>query len=138
MLPLSAALPSDSPWVRQPEVLTSLRGLLEEQPRPANYAQVLNAASSFQRLMQEPAMRDQVLAGLNDTNPEVQRAAVRVCLEHFLGNAQTAPLVKTAFANLNPQGMGMFVEEVGDPKFLKPALRHCGWGCVAGSGLHPE
>ena len=132
VLPLLAALPSDSPWGRQPEVLASLRGLLEEQPRPANYAQVLNAASSFQRLMQEPAMRDQVLAGLSDANPEVQRAAVRVCLEHFLGNAQTAPLVKTAFANLNPQGMGVFVEEVGDPKFLS---RHLG---VAGGAVSQD
>src|ERR1700722_7081426 len=132
VLPLLAALPGNSPWGQQPEVLASLRGLLEQQPRPANYAQVLNAASSFQRLMQEPAMRDQVLAGLNDPNPEVQRAAVRVCLEHFLNNAQTAPLVKTAFANLNPQGMGVFVEEVGDPKFLS---RHLG---VAGGAVSQD
>jgi HEAT repeat protein len=123
VLPLLAALPGNSPWAQQPEVLASLRGLLEEQPRPANYAQVLNAASSFQPLMQEPAIRDQVLAGLNDHNREVQRAAVRVCLEHFLGNPQTASLVKTAFADLNPQGMSVFVEEVGDPKFLS---RHLG------------
>jgi HEAT repeat protein len=132
VLPLLAALPSDSPWGQQPEVLASLRGLLEQQPRPANYAQVLNAASSFQRLMQEPDMRQQILAGLNDPNPEVQRAAVRVCLEHFLGDARTAGLVKTAFANLNTQGMSVFVEEVGDPKFL---ARHLG---VAGGAVSQD
>ena len=47
VLPLLAALPSDSPWTTQPEVIGGLRALLEQQPRPANYAQVLNAASSF-------------------------------------------------------------------------------------------
>ena len=132
VLPLLAALPNNSPWGQQPEVLASLRELLEEQPRPANYAQVLNAASSFQRLMQEPEMRQQILAGLNDPSPEVQRAAVRVCLEHFLGDPQTAGLVKTAFTNLNAQGMGVFVEEVGDPKFL---ARHLG---VAGGAVSQD
>jgi HEAT repeat protein len=132
VLPLLAALPSNSPWGQQPEVLASLRGMLEQQPRPANYAQVLNAASSFQRLMQEPEMRQQILAGLADPSPEVQRAAVRVCLEHFLGDPQTAGLVKTAFANLNIQGMSVFVEEVGDPKFL---ARHLG---VAGGAVSQD
>ena len=132
VLPLLAALPSNSPWGQQPEVLASLRGMLEQQPRPANYAQVLNAASSFQRLMQEPEMRQLILAGLNDPSPEVQRAAVRVCLEHFLGDPQTAGLVKTAFANLNIQGMSVFVEEVGDPKFL---ARHLG---VAGGAVSQD
>ena len=84
VLPLLAALPDDSPWEQQTEVQEALRSLLERQPRPANYAQVLNAASSFQSLMQDPALREQVLAGLNDPNPDVERAAVRVSLEHFL------------------------------------------------------
>ena len=38
VLPMLAALPSDSPWATQPEVLGGLRALLEQQPRPANYA----------------------------------------------------------------------------------------------------
>ena len=132
VLPLLAALPSDSPWAQQPEVLGGLRALLEEQPRPANYAQVLNAASSFKSLMRETDLQQQVLAGLNDPNPEVQRAAVRVSLEHFLADPAMEPLVKTAFAHLNPSGMGVFLEEVSDPKFLN---RHAG---VSGGAISQD
>jgi hypothetical protein len=123
VLPLLAALPSDSPWATQPEVLAGLRALLEQQPRPANYAAVLNAASSFKNLMHEKALQQQVLSGLNDPNPDIQRAAIRVSLEHFLADPQTAPLVKTAFANLDPSANGIFLEEVADPKFMN---RHFG------------
>ncbi len=132
VLPLLAALPSDSPWAQNPEVLGGLRALLEEQPRPANYAQVLNAASSFKALMRETDLQQQVLAGLNDPNPEVQRAAVRVSLEHFLGDPSMEPMVKTAFAHLNPSGMGVFLEEVGDPKFMN---RHAG---VSGGAISQD
>ena len=69
VLPLLAGLPEDSPWEQQTEVLEALRSLLQRQPRPANYARVLNAASSFKSLMQEPALREQVLAGLDDPSP---------------------------------------------------------------------
>ena len=132
VLPLLAALPSDSPWAQQPEVLGGLRALLEEQPRPANYAQVLNAASSFKTLMRETDLQQQVLAGLNDPNPEVQRAAVRVSLEHFLADPATAPQVKAAFAHLNPSAVGVFLEEVGDPKFMN---RHAG---VSGGAISQD
>jgi HEAT repeat protein len=132
VLPLLAALPSDSPWAQNPEVLGGLRALLEEQPRPANYAQVLNAASSFKTLMRETDLQQQVLAGLNDPDPEVQRAAVRVSLEHFLADPSMEPVVKTAFAHLNPSGMGVFLEEVGDPKFMN---RHAG---VSGGAISQD
>ena len=132
VLPLLAALPSDSPWAQQPEVLGGLRALLEEQPRPANYAQVLNAASSFKTLMRETDLQQQVLAGLNDPNPEVQRAAVRVSLEHFLADPATAPQVKAAFAHLSPSAVGVFLEEVGDPKFMN---RHAG---VSGGAISQD
>jgi hypothetical protein len=132
VLPLLAALPSDSPWAHQPEVLGGLRALLEEQPRPANYAQVLNAASSFKTLMRETDLQQQVLAGLNDPDPEVQRAAVRVSLEHFLADPATEPLVKTAFAHLNPSAVGVFLEEVSDPKFMN---RHAG---VSGGAISQD
>ena len=114
------------------EVLGGLRALLEEQPRPANYAQVLNAASSFRSLMRETDLQQQVLAGLNDPNPEVQRAAVRVSLEHFLADPSMEPVVKTAFAHLNPSGMEVFLEEVGDPKFMN---RHAG---VSGGAISQD
>ena len=132
VLPLLAALPSDSPWTTQPEVIGGVRTLLEEQPRPANYAQVLNAASSFKSLMREPALQQQVLAGLNDPNPEVQRAAVRVSLEHFLADPQTVPLVKTAFGELNASATKILLEEVGDPKFMN---RHAG---VSGGAISQD
>jgi hypothetical protein len=132
VLPLLAALPSDSPWAQQSEVLGGLRALLEEEPRPANYAQVLNAASSFKTLMRETDLQQQVLAGLNDPNPEVQRAAIRVSLEHFLADPATEPLVKTAFAHLDPSAVGVLLEEVGDPKFMN---RHAG---VSGGAISQD
>ena len=132
VLPLLAALPSNSPWTTQPEVIGGVRTLLEQQPRPANYAQVLNAASSFKSLMREPSLQQQVLAGLNDPNPEVQRAAVRVSLEHFLADPQTLPLVKTAFGEMNASATKILLEEVGDPKFMN---RHAG---VSGGAISQD
>ena len=132
VLPLLAGLPEKSPWEQQNKVLEALRSLLQRQPRVANYARVLNAASSFKSLMQEPALRGQVLAGLDDPNPEVERAALRVSLEHFLSNPETASLVKTAFANLHSSARGILIEEVGDPKFM---LRHLG---VAGGAVSQD
>ncbi len=132
VLPMLAALPSDSPWTTQPEVLAGLRTLLEQQPRPANYASVLNAASSFRTLMRETDLQQQVLSGLNDPNPEVQRAAVRVSLEHFLADPQTQPMVKTAFAHLDPSATSVLLEEVGDPKFMN---RHAG---VSGGAISQD
>jgi hypothetical protein len=82
--------------------------------------------------MQEPDMREQVLAGLNDQSPDVQRAAVRVSLEHFVSDPQTAPLVKTAFANLNASALNILMEEVGNPTFLS---RHLG---VAGGAVSQD
>jgi len=132
VLPLLAGLPDTSPWEQQTEVEEALRSLLERQPRPANYAQVLNAASSFKNLMHETALREQLFAGLDDPSPDVQRAALRVSLEHFLTNPETAPLVKTAFANLHSSARGILIEEVGDPRFM---LRHLG---VAGGALSQD
>ena len=132
VLPLLAALPDDSRWEQETEVREALRSLLGRQPRVANYAKVLNAASSFKGLMQEPALRAQVLAGLNDADPDVQRAAVRASLEHFLNNPETAPLVKTAYANLNSPARGILIEEAGNPKFLR---RHLG---VSGGAISQD
>src|SRR5208282_637834 len=110
----------------------ALRSLLERQPRPANYAQVLNAASSFKSLMHETALREQLFAGLDDPSPDVQRAALRVSLEHFLTNPETAPLVKTAFAHLRSSARAILIEEVGNPRFMR---RHLG---VAGGAVSQD
>jgi HEAT repeat protein len=122
VLPLLAALPQDSAWEQQASVQDALRSLLEEKPRPKNYAQVLDAASSFTILMHEPKLQEQVLSGLHSFNPDIQRAAIRVSFEHFLSDPQTAPAVKTAFANLNTSALGILLEEAGNPQFLKRRL----------------
>jgi hypothetical protein len=122
VLPLLAALPEKSAWQQQTAVQDALRAGLEQKPRPANYAQVLDAASSFTGLMQEPKLQGQVLAGLKSFDPEVQRASVRICFEHFLRDPQSAEAVKTAFANMNDSALGVFMEEAGNPQFLKRRL----------------
>ena len=122
VLPLLAVLPSGSSWEKQTEVQDALRAMLEQRPRPANYAQVLTAASSFPDLIREPKLQDQVLSGLRSFTPEIQRAAVQVALEHFMEDPQAEPAVKTAFANMNAAALGIFLEEVGNPVFLKRRL----------------
>jgi hypothetical protein len=47
---------------------------------------------------------------------------VRICFEHFLGDPQTEPAVKAAFANLNNSALGIFLQEAGNPQFLKRRL----------------
>jgi len=96
--------------------------MLEQKPRPANYAQVLDAASSFTSLMREPKLQEQVLAGLHSFSADVQRAAVQVSLEHFLNDPETAATVKSEFANLNNSALNILLEEVSNPKFLKRRL----------------
>jgi len=122
VLPLLSVLPEKSPWQKETDVQGALRAMLEQRPRPANYAQILDAASSFPSLMHEPKLQEQVLAGLHSFNPDIQRAAIRVSFEHFLGDPQTEPAVKTAFASLNVSALGIFMEEAGNPQFLKKRL----------------
>ncbi len=101
VLPLLAALPDNSVWEQQASVQKAVRSMLQEEPQPKNYAQVLDAASSFKNLMRDPDLQKQVLTALRSFDPEVQRAALRVCFEHFLNDPQAALAVKTAFADLN-------------------------------------
>ncbi|HEY6274679.1 MAG TPA: hypothetical protein VIX19_22065, partial [Terriglobales bacterium] len=126
VLPLLAALPADSPWGAEPEVLAALRLSLERQPRPANYASVLDAASGFNALVQDPRLRDQMFAGLSDPDPNVQRAAIRICLEHFLPDAQLSARVAQEFARLGSSGRAILIEEVSDPEFMRSHLAVAG------------
>ena len=119
VLPMLAALPSDSVWERQTDVESALRSMLEEEPQPPNFGQVLDAASSFSNLMRDPALQKQVLDGLDSPMPDTQRAAVRISLEHFLSDPKTAPAVKSAFAKLNSAGLRILMEEASNPQFLK-------------------
>ncbi len=122
VLPLLAVLPENSAWEQETSVQDQLRTMLEEKPRPKNYAQILDAASSFSVLMREPKLQEQVLAGLHSFNPDVQRAALRVCFEHFLSDPQSAQAVKAAFADLNTSALGILMQEASNPEFLKRRL----------------
>lgn len=119
VLPLLAALPANSAWEQQAEVQDALRSMLARRPRPENYGQVLDAASSFDALMNDPDIQEQVFAGLHSENPAVERAAVQICLERFLNNPATAPTVKTEFSNLSNPALRILFEAAGNPQFLK-------------------
>jgi hypothetical protein len=122
VLPLLATLPEGSVWEKQMDVQDALRSMLEQRPHPANYAQILDASSSFAGLMHDPKLQEQVLAGLHSFTPEVQRVAIQVSLEHFVGDPQTEAAVKSAYANMNNAALGIFLEEVSNPQFLKRRL----------------
>jgi hypothetical protein len=119
VLPLLASLPEKSPWQQEASVEGALRAMLVASPRPKNYGQVLDAASSFTSLMREPMLEKQVLEGLNSFDTDVARAAIRICFEHFLTDPNAAATVKTAFANMNDSALQVFMEEAGNPQFLK-------------------
>lgn len=123
VLPLLAGLPVNSIWKQQADVQDALRSNLERTPRPKeNYAEFLEAASSFDSLMHETKIREEVLEGLGDYDPAVQRASVQICLEHFLDDPQTETQVKTAFSSLNNSAVRILLEEAGNPQFLKRRL----------------
>lgn len=125
-LPLLAVLPADSAWSREPGVLNALRSMLESQPRAANYGAVLDAASGFNTLLQDPKLRDRMFAALSDSDPDVQRAAIRISLEHFLPDPQTAPRVAQEFGKLGSSARSILIEEVSEPKFMQRHLNVSG------------
>ncbi|HEX4808553.1 MAG TPA: HEAT repeat domain-containing protein [Bryobacteraceae bacterium] len=131
VLPLLASLPSDSPWITQPQVVASLRALLERTPRPANYAEALTAAASFPELMQEPRIRTQVLDGAKDPDRDVQRASIQIALER-LSNPQEAGSAAQILSQLGTSQRSVFIELVSDPKFL---VNHLG---VSGGALSQD
>ena len=117
VLPLLAALPPDSALTRQPELVSSLRVLLEREPRVKNYAQVLSASAAFPELMSDPKLRYQVLAALNDSDTEVQRAAIRIALESVMDPHETV-FTADVFSKLGADQRRILIEEVSQPKFL--------------------
>jgi len=132
VLPLLASLPEGSVWEEQADVQAALRAMVNAEPRPDNYAQVLDAAASFNSLMREPKLQAQVMDGLSSFDPAVQRAAVQIVLERFLVDPETQPLVKTAFAGLNPSGLRILFELANNPAFLK---KHFG---IAGGAVSQD
>ena len=122
VLPLLAVLPEGSSWEKEVTVQDALRAMLETRPRPANYAEVLNASSSFPALMKDPKLQEQVFAGLHSFNAQIQRASIEVILEHYLDNPADEAAVKTALANMNDGARGTFLDVVGNPQYLKKRL----------------
>jgi len=122
VLPLLAALPGDSAWTREAEVEKALAVMLKRKPQPANYAQVLFAASSFPALMHQSGLQGQALDALNSPNSDVRRAAVDIAFEHFLNDPAIESDVKTAFSKLSPAAQRTFMEEASNPEFLKKRL----------------
>jgi HEAT repeat protein len=121
VLPLLAALGPDSPLTREPSLVSSLRGMLERDPRVANYARVLTAAAAFPELMGEPKLRNQVLAAFNDPDRDIQRAVIQIALER-LHDPQETGIGKDLFAKFGSSQRTILIEEVSDPKFLTPRL----------------
>jgi HEAT repeat protein len=117
VLPLLAALPSDSLLAHQPELVSSLRALLEREPRVKNYAHVLSAAAAFPDLMSEPKLRNQVLAAFNDSDREIQRAAIRIALRR-LSDPHERLVTGDIFGKLGSSQRSVLIEEVNDPKLL--------------------
>ncbi len=117
VLPLLAALPPDSPLTRQSALVSSLRVLLARQPRVENYAQVLGASAAFPDLMNEPNLRNQVLAALNDSDTKVQRAAIRIALQR-VGDPRETLFSGDVFGKLGSSQRSILIEEVNDPRFL--------------------
>jgi HEAT repeat protein len=117
VLPLLAGLPADSPWTRQAEVISSVRTLLARQPRIKNYAHVLSAAASFPELMNEPAIRAQILDAVKDPDRDVQRAAIQIALERLANSRETA-VAEQVFGQFGSSQRSVLIEEVNDPKFL--------------------
>ncbi|HZS52879.1 MAG TPA: HEAT repeat domain-containing protein [Bryobacteraceae bacterium] len=117
VLPLLAALPPDSSLTHQPDLVSSLRMLLERQPRVKNYAQILSASAAFPDLMIQPKFRNQVLAALHDSDSDVQRAAIRIALQRVSDPRETV-LGGDVFGRLGSSQRSILIEEVNNPKFL--------------------
>jgi HEAT repeat protein len=118
VLPLLAVLPEDSPWTRQPEVVSALERLLVRQPRSKNYAHVLTASAAFPELMANPAIRKQMLAAIDDPDRDIQRAAIQIALDRLTDAGESA-LATEIFAHLGSSQRSVLIEEVNDPKFIR-------------------
>ena len=118
VLPLLAGLPEDSAWTRQPLVIASLRALIGKVPRSRNYAHVLTAAAAFPDLLNDPAIRRQMLAAIGDPDHDIRRAAIQIALDR-LTDPREAALSREIFAHLASPQRSVLIEEVNDPKFIR-------------------
>ncbi|MDE3179820.1 MAG: HEAT repeat domain-containing protein, partial [Acidobacteriota bacterium] len=118
-LPLLASLPDGSPWTRESPVADAVGALLQQNPRPKDYAMVLTAASSFGNLIGRPEFQDRVFQGLLDPDAGVEKAAVDIILERFVNSPASASRVAEAFSALGSKQRAILIAEVSDPKFMR-------------------
>jgi cellulose synthase operon protein C len=128
VLPLLASLPDNSPWTENQEVAASVGTLLQQRPRPKDYAQVMTAASSFGRLTSQPDFQDRVFAGLRDPDAAVEKASVDIILERFVGSPRYEQRVEAAFAQLGSPQRNILITEVTDPQFMRLRVGTAGLG----------
>jgi hypothetical protein len=128
VLPLLASLPDNSPWTRDREVAESVGALLQQTPRPKDYALALTAASSFGSLTTQSQFQDRVFAGLHDHDPAVQKASLDIILERFVGTPPYQQRVETAFSQLGSAQRNILITEVTDPEFMRLRVGTAGLG----------
>lgn len=128
VLPLLASLPDGSPWTRESDVAEAVDQLLQQDPRPKDYAQVLTAASSFESLISNPHFQDRVFEGLHDSDTAVEKASVDIILERFLNSPQYEKRVDEAFSEIGSQQRNILITEVTDPKFMRLRVGTAGLG----------
>ncbi len=138
VLPMLAALPSDSPWATQPEVLTALRGSVRATTPPRQ----LRSGSERGLLLQNPDAGHRS-ATASPCRPERSQPGRPESLRQSLpgalpGRPANHRLGQTSFAHLDPSATSILLEEVGDPKFYEPSRGSLGRSHLAGSGLLPE
>ncbi|HTV54824.1 MAG TPA: HEAT repeat domain-containing protein, partial [Terriglobia bacterium] len=128
VLPLLASLPDNSPWTRDGEVAQAVGALLQQTPRPKDYALVLTAASSFGSLTSQSEFQNRVFAGLHDPDAAVEKASVDIILERFVGSPQYERPVEAAFARLGSSQRNILITEVTDPQFMRLRVGTAGLG----------
>lgn len=119
VLPLLASLPDGSPWTKENNVAQAVDALLEQQPRPHDYALALTAASSFPSLTGNQAFESRVFSALRDSDPAVVKAAMDTILGRFLGTPAYASQVSSAFGGLNSSQRNILITEVANPQFMR-------------------
>lgn len=128
VLPLLASLPDDSPWARQSAVAQAVGAMLEQNPRPKDYAQVLTAASSFPDLTGNSEFQNRIFQGLDDSDAGVEKAAMDIILERYLASPQDQKRVANAFGRLGSQQRNILITEVTNPQFMRLRVGTAGLG----------
>ena len=123
VLPLLAALPDNSAWEQQAEC-------------PGRVAVAARAETAARRIMRRSSMPlhrsrasctnrscgNRCWQGCIPSTPMCSAPPCGFPSNIFSSDPETAPAVKTAFANLNTSALSILMEEVGNPQFLSRRL----------------